>query len=54
MRYVLMGIALVGVMGLDPGLALASCQTWTILDGGKMKVCTQCCYLGGNCTLTCY
>lgn len=53
MRYVWMVIALWTVIGLDPGLALAGCQTWTVFDGGRMKQCTQCCY-GANCTLTCY
>lgn len=53
MRYLWMGIALACVMGLDPGLALASCQTWTIYEQGKTKICQQCCQMG-NCTLTCY
>lgn len=53
MRYLWISMALVGVIGLDPGVALAGCQTWTIMDQGQVKVCTQCCYLGGNCTITC-
>lgn len=54
MRCIWMGIVVAVVMGLNPGLALASCQTWTVIEGGKTKVCQQCCYVGGHCTLTCY
>lgn len=53
MRYLWIAITLVVVIGLDPGVALAGCQTWTIMDQGKTRICTQCCY-GANCTLTCY
>lgn len=53
MRILWISIALVAMIGFDPGLALAGCQTWTIMDGGRVKQCTQCCF-GGNCTLTCY
>lgn len=53
MRAVWMAMVLGVVMGLDPGLALAGCQTWTVFEGGRTKICTQCCYLGGNCTVTC-
>ena len=53
MKLIWMVIALWTVIGLDPGLALAGCQTWTVMDGGRTRICTQCCY-GSNCTLTCY
>ena len=54
MRLLWISIVLALVIGLDPVTAFAGCQTWTVYEGGKMKVCTQCCYMGGNCTLTCY
>ncbi len=52
MRYVWMLIALWAVIGLDPGVAFAGCQTWTVTEGGRTVICIQCC-MGLNCTLTC-
>lgn len=53
MRYLWVMMMLVVVIGLDPVTALAGCQTWTVLDKGTTRICTQCCY-GAQCTLTCY
>ena len=31
----------------------ANCVTNTVFSGGRMTVCTTCCYGGSNCTTTC-
>lgn len=54
MRYLWIGMMVMAIWLLHPGLALASCQTWTVMEGGKVKFCQQCCYPGGQCTLSCY
>jgi hypothetical protein len=41
------------VLALAASAAYASCVTNTVFQGGKMVVCTTCCY-GGNCTTTCF
>ena len=33
--------------------AWASCRTTTYILGGRVVICTTCCY-GGNCTVTCF
>ena len=47
--------AIIGVwLGLSVTMVWASCSTHTIISGGRMVVCTTCCYAYGNCTTTCY
>lgn len=31
----------------------ANCVTNTIMQGGRMVICTTCCYGSNNCTTTC-
>ena len=37
---------------LSPGVALAECQTITIMQGGRIQMCTVCTYPGGQ-TINC-
>ena len=53
MRYIMiLFVAL--VLSLDPVQAFAACTTYTIMDGGRIKTCTQCCFGNGNCTINCF
>ena len=51
MRYVIV-ITIALVLSLAPVQAFAACTTFTIMDQGRIKTCTQCC-AGGHCTITC-
>jgi predicted small secreted protein len=41
------------VLALSAGVVYANCVTNTTFSGGRMIVCTICCY-SGNCTTTCF
>ena len=49
MKKVIAGV-LLSVMAT---VVYAQCTTHTINSGGRMVVCTTCCY-GGNCTTNCF
>jgi hypothetical protein len=40
------------VLALSATVVYANCVTNTTFSGGRMIVCTTCCY-GNNCTTTC-
>lgn len=40
------------VLALSATVVYANCVTNTVFSGGKMTVCTTCCY-GNNCSTTC-
>jgi hypothetical protein len=48
MKRLLIGI----IFATSTTVAYANCVTNTVFSGGRMTVCTTCCY-GGNCTTTC-
>jgi hypothetical protein len=48
MKKFIVGVAL----ALSAGVVYANCVTNTVFSGGRMTVCTTCCY-GGNCTTNC-
>ena len=48
MRKLFVGLGLF----LVAGVVYANCVTNTVISGGRMKVCTTCCY-GTNFTTTC-
>ena len=53
MRKVLVfAMVAVGLL-MGPGAALAACQTNTIMVGGRMVICTTCCY-GSHCSTQCF
>jgi hypothetical protein len=41
------------VLALSASAAYAACVTNTTFSGGRMVVCTICCY-SGSCTTTCF
>ena len=41
------------VLALSAGAVYASCVTNTVFSGGRMVMCTTCCYYG-NCTTNCF
>ena len=48
MKKIIIGVAL----ALSAGVVYANCVTNTVISGGRMTVCTTCCY-GTSCTTTC-
>ena len=48
MKKIIIAIAL----SLTATAVYANCVTNTVISGGRMTVCTTCCY-GTNCTTTC-
>jgi hypothetical protein len=47
--------AIIGVwLSLAVTMVWASCTTHTIMSGGRVVVCTTCCYAYGNCTTNCF
>ncbi len=34
--------------------AYAACTTHTFIQNGRTVICSTCCYVGGNCTTTCW
>ena len=48
MKKFIIGVALT----LSAGVVYANCVTNTVFSGGRMTVCTTCCY-GGSCSTTC-
>jgi hypothetical protein len=48
MKKFIIGIAI----ALSAGVVYANCVTNTVFSGGRMTVCTTCCY-GTNCSTTC-
>jgi hypothetical protein len=48
MKKIIVAIAL----SLTATVVYANCITNTVFSGGRMTVCTTCCYYG-NCTTTC-
>lgn len=53
MRYAMIVLFLALFLPLSPVQAFAACTTYTILDGGRIKTCQQCCY-GNQCTVNCF
>ena len=41
------------ILALSATAVYANCVTNTVFSGGRMTVCTTCCYSPGNCTTTC-
>lgn len=41
------------ILALSTTAAYAACVTNTYISGGRVVVCTTCCYSPGNCTTTC-
>lgn len=39
---------------LSASAVFAACTTNTIMQGGRMVVCTSCCDAYGNCNTTCF
>ena len=39
---------------LSASAVYAACTTQTIMQGGRMVVCTSCCDQWGNCNVTCF
>jgi len=40
------------VLAAAAASAYAACRTYTIMQGGRMVMCTECCF-GGHCTINC-
>lgn len=50
MKKVLLAVSLL----LVASTVYAACTTHTLMSGGKILTCQQCCDSRGNCTTTCF